>query len=165
VFVACLLAGRQPGAGPPSRAQTLGEDLSGPRLDVIGTVAERLQDGDDTCFVLQVGGGWPGVAGGRLLACYPGPFDHARFGTGQTLRVTGALGPALPRSVAGRVLEYPLAAGAFISPAAAPAPGYGWSGYPPHHPFPSADPCFHPGHGVWYGSGWYRPGGGLWMGP
>jgi hypothetical protein len=75
--------GAADGAGPPTRAQTLSEDLSGPRLNLLGTVAETFRDGDDTCFVLEVGGGgWSGLAAGRLLACFPGPFDAARFGAG-----------------------------------------------------------------------------------
>lgn len=170
--VACLLAAGQAGAGPPTRAQTLGEDLSGPRLDLLGTVAERFRDGDDTCFVLNVGGGgWSGLAEGRLLACYPGPFDDPRFAPGQALRVTGTLGAARARSVAGRVLDYPVAAGAFLYPA--PEPGY--YDYGPY--YPGASPWYYgPGYsyapyggpfywGAWYGQGgWNRSGWGVWMG-
>lgn len=163
ILAAGLVAAATAGAEPPTRAQTLGEDLSGPRLNVMGTVADTLQDGGDTCFVLEVGGGggW-GLGGGRLLACYPGPFDGARFGIGQVLRVRGSLGAAMPRSVGGRVVDYPVAAGAFISPA---APEYGWPaspGYEPLvHPYASSWPW--PGYGSWYGSGWYRPGWGVWI--
>lgn len=163
-LAAWLAAMEAASAGPPTRAQTLGEDLSGPRLDILGAVAERFRDGDDTCFVLDVGGGaWSGLGGGKLLACYPGPFDDARFGVGQVLRVTGALGAPMARSVAAQVLEYPVAAGAFIRPA---APEYGWPAYPGYepvvHPYVSSWPW--PYYGVWYGSGWYRPGWGVWMG-
>lgn len=68
------MAGRGRGAALSTRAQALSEDLSGPYLNLPGTAAETFQDGDDTCFAPELGGGgWSGLAAGRLLACYPGP--------------------------------------------------------------------------------------------
>ena len=172
VALACLLAAAMAaaaGEAAPTRLQTLDRDLSGPPVDFIGTIADRFQDGNDTCFVLQVAGGaWPGLQDGKLLACNPGPFDAARFGAGQALRVTGALGAAMPRLAGGYVVNFPVVAAAFLYPV--PPPGYdygpwypgpyyygpGYSGYPYAAPF---------SYGIWYGQGgWNRSGWGVWMG-
>jgi hypothetical protein len=76
--------------------------------------------------------------------------------------VSGSLGAAMPRSVGGRVLDYPVAAGALISPA---SPEYGWPAYPGHEPIvhPYAGNWPWPAYGARYGSGGYPRGWGVWM--
>lgn len=171
IALLCLLPGAlatAAGDTPPTRAQTLNQDLSGPAVDLLGTIADRVQDGDDTCFVVQVGGGaGPGPQEGKLLACNPGPFDTARFGVGQPLRVTGTLGPAMPRRVGGYIVNYPVVAGAFLYPG--PPPGY--YDYGPYYPGPWPGYSYYPYAapfywGAWYGQGgWNRSSGwGVWMG-
>lgn len=159
------------GDAPPTRLQTLNQDLSGPPVNLLGTIADRWQDGSDTCFVLQVAGGAaPASQDGKLLACNPGPFDAARYGVGQPLRVTGALGAAMPRLVGGYVVNFPVVAAAFLYPV--PPPGY----YPGYYDYGSWYPGPWPGYsyypyaapfnwGAWYGQGgWNRSGWGVWMG-
>lgn len=76
--------------------------------------------------------------------------------------MSGSLGAAMPRSVGGRVLDYPVAAGALISPA---SPEYGWPAYPGHEPIvhPYAGNWPWPAYGARYGSGGYPRGWGVWM--
>lgn len=143
------LAAAHAAAAPP-RAQTLDQDLSGPRVEWSGEIVRQVKDGDDTCFVLRrfsLGSYYlRGPKEEYFLACNPGPFADGKFAPGRELQVTGNLGAPIPRSIGGQVFSDPLVAGAILSPLPPRPYGY-WQGYPydpyPYH-YPIYDPFWRP---------------------
>lgn len=136
----------------PTREQTRDADLNGPTVDWTGTIAEILQDGDDTCFVLQSttdGLGYQAAARTSFMACGFGPFDPATFSLGREVAVRGNLGAAMPRRTGGRIYDYPVVVAASIKLAPVRLrddwhhPYYGLYGCDPFwHPWPSYYHCW-----------------------
>lgn len=136
-----------------NRESTLDRDFQGPRVEWDSTIIGRVQDGDDTCFLLErVVDPYQGYGradnGARFIACNPGPFDQDRFAPGQTLRVIGNLGEALPRRIGKQIWEHPVVAGAILKRIASPV--YPAGGY---YNDPFYDPFYSPFYGHPYGPG------------
>lgn len=139
-------------AAPPvpgfTREQTLNQDFLGPRVEWHGEIVGMLRDDDDTCFILvrlDDGFGYD-MPGNRFVACQPGLFDPAQFAPGRILQVIGNLGAAMPRSIGGQTLDYPLVAGAIVQPDGWRRPYWPPRLYPdPFYPYyPYYDPFWRP---------------------
>lgn len=124
----------------PTREQTLDSDLAGPSVEWTGAIIESWRDNDATCFLLRRmsnAAGYLTSSGDQFLACPFGFYDPAVYSTGHILQVSGNLGNAQPRTIGGRIVQFPLIAGAFVERMADPAP------YPPYYgPYPG--PYFFP---------------------
>lgn len=156
-LIALLCAGGSALAAPPgpaipspTRDQTLDEDLRGPRVEWSGEIVRQVNDGDYTCFVLRritpESYYLRGPKEELFIACNPGPFADEKFSAGRELGVVGNLGAPVPRSIDGRLFNYPLVVGAILTPLPQRPHGY-WPGYPydpyPYH-YPIYDPFWRP---------------------
>lgn len=134
----------------PSRAETLDQDLQGPRVSLVGEIVARVDDGHDTCFILDR------HREGRFIACNPGYFEPAVFGPGAALKAVGNLGAAVPREIGGQIYDYPVVAGALISKASSPdyydRPSHDLYHYGPY-PYHFGDPWHYPFYGPHFGTG------------
>lgn len=151
--LACALPLAAAAAGTaPTPDQTLNDDVLGPRVDWYGAIERAVRDTnqDQTCFVLQrlTGNGYEMIAGIRFIACSLGIFDTRRFAPGKVVTVVGNLGAARPRTIGGRVFDYPLVASPEIRPATLPVPDYYWNGLYPG-PY-GLDRAPGPGYGFYY---------------
>jgi hypothetical protein len=149
-LLGALLAASPAFAEVPDWQQTFDQDMQGPRVDLTGQIVSRFTSGEQTCFVVE-------HISGRFITCNSGYFDPARFGPGTVLNARGNLGAAVARNYGGHVYDYPLVAGALISPKA--RPDYAYPDYYGHyygHPFydPFYGPFYHPhGYGPYFGTG------------
>ncbi|MGH8719800.1 MAG: Slp family lipoprotein [Burkholderiales bacterium] len=135
-------------ANGPGRAETLDRDLQGPRVSLVGEIIARVDDGADTCFILDRAG----YREGRFIACNSGYFEPAVFGPGAALKAVGNLGAAVPREIGGQIYDYPVVAGALISKASS-RDYYDGPSYDPYYygPYPYGGYGWHPWHYPFYG--------------
>lgn len=141
-------------AKPPHWQNTLDQDLQGPRVEWAGEIVSRIDDNGYTCFVLDRAG----LDESKYIACNPGYFAFDDFAPGSWLKATGNLGARVPREIGGKVLDYPLIAGALIAKSSPQYDRY----YDPyhfgrhpyyHHPF--YDPFYGPYFGPRFGTGFF----------
>jgi starvation-inducible outer membrane lipoprotein len=125
-----------------TRAETLSQDLAGPSVMWVGSIAESWRDGGDTCFRLSrlaSENGYLERSERMFIACPFGFYDAAAFPVGRELRVSGNLGGDLPRLIGGQVYALPFVAGASVELLPLRVHYYGRSrhGFDPY-------PCGHP---------------------
>jgi len=97
--------------GDSSRGTARIADLAGPRVDLIGTIIGRFQDGTESCLLVEVKGTprtWlaPPLPAQRLAAVCNAPgLGGSGAAVGATVRMRGNLGASQSRRVGGEMMS------------------------------------------------------------
>jgi|ERR1700674_333138 hypothetical protein len=141
-LLSCGAVNAQPAA---TRDETLDEDLSGPAITWVGVTSKVIQDGEDTCFVLdRLSRDSVAAPGATFIACTSGNLTGDAYLPGMMLQVKGNLGAAKERHIGPQIFDSPLVAAAYVESVSPERYRAGAPFYPSHSYY---DP--------WYRSPWY----------